>query len=178
MDNWTPEKPEISKKITVGDVLGDSLEDAYLNFDITEIQELVGRLQNTNVPDLAHAEYLQQQALRCADILSEYIAKLVKTIHYLDSEVSRVKNQTALNYTPKDGTRMSIELRKMAGEASQEVNDLQIKVARAKGSKVILDKKYEIIIKSHHHYKDIASGLRRTMLGYSVPVADPDKDNR
>lgn len=176
MDDWTPKKPEVPKKITVADLIGDGLEDAFLNFDVTEAQNLLAKLQDTNVPDLAHAEYLQQEALRCADILTEYVAKLVKTIHYLDSQVSRTKADKALNYTPPTGVRLSIELRKMAGESAQEVQDLQEKLAKAKGSKVALDRKYEIVVKAHHHYKDIASGFRRTMMGYSMPVADPDKD--
>lgn len=175
-DDWSVEKPEGAKIITVEDLIGDGLEDTFLKFNVTEIQDILAKLQNTNVPDLAHAEYLQQQALRCADVLSEYLGKLVKTIHYLEAKVSRTKAKAALNYTPDAGVRISIELRKMASEDSQEVEDVQIKLAKAKGSKVALDRKYDIIIKAHHHYKDIASGLRKSIVGYSVPVVDPDKD--
>jgi len=172
MSDWEVEKPQIIK---VSDIVGTSLEDAFSNFDITDIQNLLKHLQNTSVPDLAHAEYLQQQALRCADILSEHISKLVKTIHYLEAQLSAKKNKAALEYSPPKGVRLSIELRKMAGESSSEVGDLQLKLAKAKGSKSLLDKKYEITLKAHHHYKEIASGLKKTILGYSAPMPNPDE---
>jgi hypothetical protein len=37
---------------------------------------------------------------------------------------------------------------------------------------MVLDKKYDILIKSHHHYKDIAQGLRKTILGYGQTKED------
>ena len=63
---------------------------------------------------------------------------------------------------------MSIELRKMAAESDPKVLDIETKIAKVKGAKTVLEKKFDIIIKSHHHYKDIANGLRKTIQGYSV----------
>jgi hypothetical protein len=53
----------------------------------------------------------------------------------------------------------------MAGESSDELLALETSLAKAKGAKALLEKKYEIIIKSHHYYKDIANGLRMTVQG-------------
>jgi hypothetical protein len=58
-------------------------------------------------------------------------------------------------------------MKKWAGESSPEVEAVQIKLAEAKAGKIVLERKYEILIKSHHHFKDIAAGLRKTILGYS-----------
>jgi hypothetical protein len=58
-------------------------------------------------------------------------------------------------------------MKKWAADVSPEVETVQIKLASAKGSKLVLDRKYEILVKSHHHFKDIAAGLRKTILGYS-----------
>lgn len=169
MADWEVEK--IKPKITIKDILGDSLDDLYQDFDMTEIQSLVSYLQNTDIADISQAEMLQQKALRCADILSEYIGKLVKIIHYLEAKVASAKNKASLDYKASDG-RTTMEMKKWAGEVAPEVEELQIKLAKAKGSKAVLDKKYEIVIKSHHHYKEIAGGLRKTILGYTSPNSD------
>jgi hypothetical protein len=169
MAEWEVEK--IKPKVTIKDIIGDSLDDVYQDFDMTEVQELVFKLQNSDIPDISHAEHLQQQALRCADILSEYIGKLVKIIHYLEAKVASAKNKASLDYKTSDG-RTTMEMKKWAGEVAPEVEDLQIRLAKAKGSKAVLDKKYEIVIKSHHHYKEIAGGLRKTILGYTPTNSD------
>jgi len=58
-------------------------------------------------------------------------------------------------------------MKKWAGESSPIVEELQIRLAKAKASKLVLEKKYDILIRSHHHYKDIAQGLRKSILGYT-----------
>lgn len=152
---------------TLGDIIGTQLEEEFVNFDLTEIQDILANLQETDAIDLAHAEMLQQKALRGADVISEYLAKLIKTTSYLESKVNSVKNRISLDYNAPEGIRTTIEMRKWAGESSSEVEELSIKVARAKGSKSILEKKYDILIKLHHHYKDMAAGLRKSVLGYN-----------
>jgi hypothetical protein len=154
---------------TIGNIIGLEAEDEFLEFDLTEIQGLLKNLQNTDNIDLAHAEKLAQQCLRCADILAEYLGKLIKTVGYLESKVGSTKNRVSLEYEHPGG-RTTAELRKSAGEASPEVEELQIKLAKAKGSKSLVEKKFDIIIKSHHHYKDLAAGLRKTILGYQNGV--------
>jgi hypothetical protein len=160
--------------VRVKDIVGDTLDDAIFEFDLTEVQNVVSKLQSEDVPTLAQAERLCQEALRGADILSEYLAKVHKIMNYLDAKVATTRNKIALDYVPPDGARNSIELRKMAGEASQEVLDLEINLAKVKGAKTLLEKKYDIIIKSHHHYKDIATGLRKTINGYTVPALNDE----
>lgn len=179
MTGWEEELPKVSRtenkpgRVTVADLIGDSIEESFLDFDLTEVQKVVSKLQSEDVPTLAQAESLQQEALRAADVLSGHLAKLHKTIHYLTAKTSSIKNKISLNYDLPFGTRgQGLELRKMAGEASDEVMELEIKLAKSKGAKTVLEKKYEIIIKSHHHYKDIAGGLRKTIQGYSIPVSE------
>ena len=157
----------MSQQVRLGDFLGDELEEDFVNFDLTEIQQVLEKLQNTDAIDLAHAELLQQQALRGADILTEYLGKIVKTVGYLEAKVNSTKNKVSLDYQAPDGARTTLDMKKWAGESSPEVEQVQIKLAKAKGSKLVLERKYEILVKSHHHFKDIAQGLRRTILGYS-----------
>lgn len=145
--------------------MGPGVEDNFDDFDITEIQEVLSVLRNTDPIDLAHAELVSQQCLRCADILSEYLGKLTKTLSYLESSYSAAKNQASLDYEAPAG-RTTAEMKKWAGEVAPEVKAAAIKLAKAKGSKAALDKKYEILLKAHHHYKDIASGMRKTILNY------------
>ena len=82
-------------EITLGQILGDDLEEAFRNFDMTEIQEVLSRLAETDAIDLAHAEMLQQQALRGADILSEFLGKIIKTTSYLETEINSARNKAS-----------------------------------------------------------------------------------
>lgn len=151
---------------TVRDIVGAIGEDEFNDFDLTEVQIVLNNLSSIDAIDLSHAELLSQQSLRCADILSEYLAKIVKTVSYLESKINSTKNKISLEYAAPDGSRTTVEMKKWAGESSPKVDELQEKLAGAKGTKSLLEKKYDIVIKSHHHYKDIAAGLRRTILGY------------
>ena len=160
----------MSQRVRLGDLLGDDLEEEFISFDLTEIQQVLSKLQYTDAIDLAHAELLQQQALRGADILTEYLGKIVKTVGYLESKVNSTKNKVSLDYQAPDGSRTTADMRRWAGESSPEVEEVQIRLAKAKASKMVLEKKYDILIKSHHHYKDIAAGLRKTILGYTPPT--------
>lgn len=156
----------MSQQVRLGDLLGNDLEVDFQSFDLTEVQQVLDNLQVMDAIDLAHAEVLQQQALRGADILIEYLAKITKTVGYLETKVSSTKNKVSLEYSAPEG-RTTLDMKKWAADVSPEVEAVQIKLATAKGSKLFLEKKYEILIKAHHHFKDIAQGLRRTILGYS-----------
>jgi len=158
----------MSQQVRLGDLLGNELEVDFENFDLSEVQEVLNNLKTVDAIDLAHAELLQQQALRGADVLAEYLGKMVKTVGYLETKVSSTKNKVSLDYQAPDGARTTLDMKKWAGESSPEVEAVQIKLARAKGSKLYLERKYELLIKAHHHFKDIAAGLRRTILGYSL----------
>ncbi len=157
----------MSQQVRLGDVLGSNLEEDFKNFDLTEIQDVLEQLRDIDAIDLAHAELLQQQSLRGADILIGYLSKMVKTVGYLESQVNSTKNKVSLEYAAPDGARTTVDMKKWAGESSPEVEKVQIKLAEAKGAKIVLERKYEILIKSHHHFKDIAAGLRKSILGYS-----------
>lgn len=152
--------------IRVSDLVGITGQDEFSDFDLTEVQGVLSNLQSIDAIDLSHAELLSQQSLRCADILSEYLAKMVKTVSYLEGKINSTKNKISLEYLAPEGARTTVEMKKWAGESSPIVEGLQEKLASAKGTKSLLEKKYDIVIKSHHHYKDIAAGLRRTILGY------------
>lgn len=162
----------MTQQVRLGDLLGLELEDKFLDFDLTEINIVLSRLQETDAIDLAHAELLQQQALRGADVLTEYLGKIVKTVGYLEAEVNSTKNKISLEYKDPDGSKTTADMKKWAAESSPEVKEVQIRLAQAKGSKVYLEKKYDILIKSHHHYKDIATGIRRSIVGYSSSTTE------
>lgn len=157
----------MDRQIKLGDYLGNNLEEDFVNFDLTEIQQVLEKLQNIDAIDLAHAELLQQQALRGADVITEYLCKLVKTVGYLEAKVNSTKNKVSLEYQAPGGIKTTTDMRIWAGAASSEVELVSISLAKAKASKMVLEKKYDILIRTHHHYKDIAAGLRKTVLGYS-----------
>jgi hypothetical protein len=166
----------MSQRVILGDFLGSELEENFEVFDLTEIQQVLVQLQDIDAIDLAHAELLQQQALRGADILTEYLGKIVKTVGYLEAKVNSTKNAVSLAYQAPDGSRTTADMKKWAGESAPEVEKVQIKLAKAKGSKVVLERKYEILVKAHHHFKDIAAGLRKTILGYSSGASEKVPD--
>lgn len=162
----------MTQQVRLGDFLGTEHEENFANFDMTEIQQVLENLKEVDAVDLSHAELLQQQALRGADILSEYLCKVVKTLGYLETKVSSTKNKVSLEYKDPDGARTTLDMKKWAADVSPEVEAVQIKLAAAKGIKLLLDKKYDILIKAHHHYKDIAAGLRKTVLGYNTSAVE------
>jgi hypothetical protein len=157
----------MSQQVRLGDLLGSNSVEDFRDFDLTEVQQVLNQLQETDAIDLAHAELLQQQALRGADILAEYMAKMIKTVSYLEAKVNSTKNKVSLEYVAPDGTRTTVDMKKWAAECSPDVVAALEKLADAKGGKVALERKFDIIVKAHHHYKDIAAGLRKTILGYS-----------
>ena len=165
----------MTQQVKLGDFIGTELEEDFMQFDLTEIEGVLRQLRDVDAIDLSHAEFLQQQALRGADIMTGYLGKIVKTVGYLETKVNSTKNKVSLEYTAPDGARTTSEMKKWAGESSPEVEKVQIKLAQAKGSKLVLERKYEILVKSHHHFKDIAQGLRRTVLGYSSEVHEIPK---
>lgn len=156
----------MEEKIILRDLIGDKLEEEFLEFDLTEIQLVLQKLSDTNPIDVAHAELLQQQSLRATDIISDYLGKIVKTVGYLETKANSEKNRASLEYKSPDGSKVTMEMRKFAGEASKEVEDILIRLAKAKGSKVFLEKKYDILMKSHYFYKEIVAGFRKTIIGY------------
>jgi len=158
------------KNVYVKDLLGNEMEEDFLQFDLTEVQDVLSKLQYTEAIDLPHAEMLQQLALRGADILSEHLSKMVKTLSYLESKVNSVKNKAALNYTSPDGSRVTMEMRKFYAEAAPEVELFHESLAKAKGSKVLLEKKYDLLMKSHYYYKEIANGFKKTIVGFTAPT--------
>jgi len=160
----------MSQQVRLSDFIGSELEEDFSNFDLSEIQLVLEKLQDIDAIDLAHAELLQQQALRGADVITEYLGKIVKTVGYLESKLNSTKNKAALTYVDPGGGRTNMDMKKWYAEVAPEVGLVQEALAKAKGSKVFLEKKYDILIRSHHHYKDIAAGLRRTVLGY-IPVS-------
>jgi len=150
------------------DLIGEKLEEKFLDFDLTEVQEVLKKLKDIEPIDLAHAELLQQQALRGADVVIEYLGKIVKTVGYLESKVNSIKNKEALEYQTPDGTKATTDMRKWWSEQSPEVISIQESLAKARAAKTVLEKKYDLLIKSHHHYKEIASGMRKGIVGYSA----------
>jgi dimeric dUTPase (all-alpha-NTP-PPase superfamily) len=166
------DRKTMTQQVRLGELLGDTMEEEFVSFDMTEIQQVLDNLKDIDAIDLAHAELLQQQSLRAADILVEYLAKIVKTVAYLEAKVNSTKNKVSMDYTPPDGGRATLDMRKWAAEVSPEVAEVQNRLAAAKGSKVFLERKYEILVKAHHHFKDIAMGMRKTILGYSSGTAE------
>src|ERR1035437_4988702 len=144
----------MAKQIMLASLLGTELEEDFMNFDLTEIQEVLSKLQELDPIDLAHAEFLQQQSLRGADIITEYLGKIVKTVGYLEVKVNSTKNKVSLEYVAPEGSRTTTDMKIWAGQASPEVEKVAIALAKAKASKIVLEKKYDMLIRSHHHYKD------------------------
>lgn len=150
----------MTNKITLGQLIGSSLVDDFEDFDITDIQRVLKSLGNENPIDIAHAEMLQQKSLYAAELITDHIAKLVKTVSFLEGKVNSVKNKISLDYKSPDG-KTTGEMKKAAGESSPEVEALGIQLAKAKGAKIALEKKFDILIKMHHFYKDISNNQKK-----------------
>jgi hypothetical protein len=166
---------EKNKTVKLGDLIGNDSEEEFANFDLTEIQAVLDELQKGDPIDLAHGERLQQQALRGADILIGFLGKIVKTVGFLETKVNAAKNRAAMEFKNPDGSKTTADMRKFASESDPKVEELEIKLARSKASKLVLEKKFDVIIKLHHHMKDITTGMRRTVLGF--PQGNTEKND-
>jgi hypothetical protein len=51
-------------------------------------------------------------------------------------------------------------MRKLAYDSCPDAAGLEELLASSKAAKIFLERKYDILIKTHHHFKDIAAGLR------------------
>lgn len=110
---------------------------------------------------------LQQKALYCADLTIEFLGKIVKTVSYLESKISTARNAAARDFKTTDGSKITADMRRWAADNSPEAESLNVALGKAKASKLVLEKKFDILIKQHHLYKDVAAGLRKTILGYT-----------
>jgi hypothetical protein len=167
----------MQERISLGQLLGNDLESEFKDFDMSEIQEVLATLRETDTPDIAHSEMLQQKSLRGADIISEYLGQIIKVVSYLETKLNSTKNRVALGYKNGDGSRTTADAKKAAAESDPEVEELGIKLAYAKGSKVLLEKKYDLLIKTHHHYKDLANNIRKSIVGYSGQGQEVNNSN-
>lgn len=149
--------------VTVKDIIGNGFDDEFEDFDMTEIQELVSELQSNQLPDLASSEYMMQRSLRCADLIGEYLCKLVKLVSYYEALANKTKYAVALAYEDPKGGKTTQEAKKWAGESSVELLEIEIKIAKIKGAKAVLEKKFEIVIRMFHSIKDMASGMRKSL---------------
>lgn len=156
------------QKQTLGDIIGEELVDDFSNFDLSVLKEVIDGLSSTDAIDFSHAELLQQKALYGANLMLDFLGKLVKTTNYLESKISSVKNKTALEYKAPNGEKTTADMKKQAGESAPEVESLSILLAKAKGAKAVLEKKYDIMIKSHYFYKEICQGQKQTIPGYKI----------
>lgn len=151
--------------MTIRDLIGADTEDKYLDFDLSEVQQVLATLQIETAVDLPQAENMQRMALRAADVLSEYSGKLTKMIGVIESKLNRKHNEIQLNYeAPTAKGKTTADMRKSAAEADPEVEKLSIELAKVKGAMSAVNKKYDLVIKTHHYYKDIALGFKRTLM--------------
>ena len=142
-------------------LVGEGFTDNFEEFDLTAVQQVLASLATEQAIDIAHSERLQQKTLFAADLLTEYLAKLIKTVSYLESKMNSVKNKIALEYKAPDG-KTTMDLKKQAGESSEEVEKIALQLAKAKGAKNLVERKYEILLKAHHHFKDLSSNQKKT----------------
>jgi hypothetical protein len=146
---------------SVTNIIGEDDVDDFLNFNLTSIQGVISKLSLDQAVDEANALMLQQYALLAADKILEFIAKTTKTAHNLEHQANQAYNLAALNFKPSDGSKPTMEMRKMAGEADPAVYTIQMRIGKAKGLKAALDRKYDVLIKAHHHFKDIVNSHRK-----------------
>lgn len=159
-------------KITLGQLMGDRDIEEFEGFDLTEVQKVLKSLGNEEPIDIAHAEYLQQRALHGADLLIDFSAKMVKTVGYLEAKLNSVKNKCSLEYKhPDDKVRITAEMRKSASECDPKVEEISLTLAKAKGAKLAVEKKLDLLLKSHYHYKELAGNMKQGIISGAPKAA-------
>jgi hypothetical protein len=152
-------------QITLGQLMGSQNIEPFEEFDLTEVQKVLKSLRDNEAFDIAHAEFLQHRSLYAAEILIDMIAKLIKTSGFIESRVNTVKNRAALEYKCEDDkVRVTAEMRKQAGESHPEVEQLGLLLAKTKGARSALEKKYDVLIKMHYYFKELAQGQKQSVI--------------
>lgn len=144
------------------ELVGEGFTDNFEEFDLAVVQQTLTSLANEQAIDFVHSEKLQQKTLFAADLLTEYLAKLIKTVSYLESRMNSVKNKVSLEYNAPNGGKTTMETKRQAGESSEKVEEIAMLLAKAKGAKNLVERKYEILLKAHHHFKDLSSNQKKT----------------
>jgi hypothetical protein len=164
-------------KITLGQLLGNDNIESFEEFDLTEVQKVLKSLGNEDAIDIAHAEFLQQRALYGAELLIDMSAKMIKTVGYLEAKVNSVKNRCALDYKPADDKiRITAEMRKSASECDPKVEELSLLLAKARGAKQAIDKKMDLLLKTHYYYKELAGNQKQGIISGTAKASGEPKD--
>lgn len=148
---------------TLGNILGQDLVENFSSWDLSEIEEVIAILSVGDAYNLSLAEHLQRQTLHGANILATYLAKMAKCISYLESHLMLLKSQVALQIS---GEKITTAQRAEAVENDSKVQESLQTLLKTKGIKSLLEKKLEILLRANFHYKEVAQGLRRTVLGH------------
>lgn len=157
--------------ITLGQLIGDKEVEEFESFDLTEVQKVLKTLGNEQGFDLAHSEYLQQRSLYGAELLIDFIAKLVKTTSYLENKINAVKNRVALEYKPTEG-KATADMRKNAAECSPEAEKLSLQLAKTKAARISIEKKYELLLKTFYFYKELSATQRGSIISGTAKMGN------
>ncbi len=158
--------------------MGTQNIEPWEEFDLTEVQQVLKSLRDNEAFDIAHAEFLQHRALYAAEILIDMIAKMIKTSGFIEARINTVKNKVALEYKcDDDKIRVTAEMRKQAGESHPEVEELGLLLARTKGARSALEKKYDVLIKMHYYFKELAQGQRQSVITGTSKSIPTEKEN-
>lgn len=165
-------------QITLGQLMGTQNIEPWEEFDLTEVQQVLKSLRDNEAFDIAHAEFLQHRALYAAEILIDMIAKMIKTSGFIEARINTVKNKAALEYKcDDDKIRVTAEMRKQAGESHPEVEELGLLLARTKGARSALEKKYDVLIKMHYYFKELAQGQKQSVITGTSKSIPTEKEN-
>jgi len=146
---------------TLKDYLGNDDFSSFESFDLTKIKEILNYLSVEDPIDIAHAEKLQQKALWGANLITDYLTQVVKVSNVLESKISALKNKAALEYKNTDDKKVTADLRKYAAESDPKVEEYNDLLAKAKAARVFLEKKYDLLIKTHYFFKEVCIGYKR-----------------
>lgn len=163
-------------QITLGQLLGNNDVESFEEFDLTEVQKVLKSLAIEDPIDIAHAEYLQQRSLYGAELLIDLSAKMVKTVGFLESKMNSLKNKCALEYkSTDDKVRVTAEMRKNASECDPRVEELSYILAKAKGAKLAIEKKLDLILKTHYHFKEVAQNHKQGIISGTAKAIATEK---
>lgn len=165
--------PTEENKITLGQLLGSNDIESFEDFDLTEVQRVLKSLSIEDAIDLAHCEFLQQRALYGAEILIDMSARMVKTVGFIEAKINTAKNKCALEYKSPDDSRVTADMRRNAAECDPEVEKLSLLLAKSKGAKLAIEKKLDLLLKSHYHFKEVAANQKTGIIS-GTPKASMD----
>lgn len=142
------------------DWIGKDPIDEFSTIDVSEVDRILNELNSVLAHDYPTALHMAKEALRAYCLLTDILARLVKSIDVLSAQINN-KRYKIMSEAGGEGAKVTVEMRKAAAEKDPQILQAEIQLAYLKGLKVAVEKKQNVLYAQHYMFKDIMSEQKK-----------------